>query len=88
MSLELESFSVTDKNLIICAMFDDIVYVPRSQTMGDPPEFEPTLCEANISLAYSDLPNLDYASMTVKEVAEVVNNCIAIEDLFWTVCKD
>jgi len=75
---------VVEKELIVTALFEDAVYIPGSQTLEDPPEYRPALFEASVPLDW--LPDNDYASMSLEEVAKVLDSCT--EDLSWTLSED
>lgn len=84
----IESFKLNSKNdIVITAIVEDMVYIPGSQTLVDPPEFAPARC--TITIPNDHLP--DDANLTdssEEALEELINRHINIDNYDWVINQE
>jgi hypothetical protein len=69
-----------DANVYVTAVVDDVV-LTYSQTLYDPPEYGPALCEASFSLSEDEiLPDNEYELIQFLEELDLEWNVLSSDD--------
>lgn len=81
----IESFKVDDKkNIVITAIVEDMVYIPGSQTLIDPPEYAPSRC--TITIPNDHLPdNTNLDDVSEEALEELINRNVNIDNYDWVI---
>ena len=84
----IESFKTNAKNdIVITAIVEDMVYIPGSQTLIDPPEYVPARC--TITVPNDHLPdNVDLANASEDELEDIINKHVNIDIYDWVITVD
>lgn len=84
----IESFKTNAKNdIVITAIVEDMVYIPGSQTLIDPPEYAPARC--TITVPNDHLPdNVDLANASEDELEDIINKHVNIDIYDWVITVD
>lgn len=79
----IESFQINYKNdIVVTAIVEDMVYVPGSQTLIDPPEYAPARC---VILVPNDHlpPEIKLDGASEEELEEIVNRHVNLDNYDW-----
>ena len=86
--ISIESVHTNAANdIVITAIVDDMIYIPGSQTLLDPPEYAPARC--TVTIPNDHLPDdVNLVNASEDELQDIINKHINLDNYDWVIDVD